>query len=356
MSTHYAMRALTRFPGRLLFILLYLFTLQWLTDIIALIRRRSRDGKRGEAFRRNRLGRPLHCTPRCAVVKPDVYKRADPLIYSQRYLMEQGLAVTWDNPDIQLYDQGVPVSSRELKADTEYDVVATVYNNSLDAPAVGLPVEFSYRTFGVGAAITVIGKPVIDLPVKGAPQHPAKATAHWRTPATSGHYCLLVSLIWPDDANPKNNIGQENTDVGDAASPAVFTFPVRNEDTIRKRVRMTADAYTLPARMACAKRPSRKDSDRRYPTHRRIDVFVPPSEKEADWTLARSRHDPKAFPIPTGWTVDIQKSEFDLAPGATQDVQVSIEPPAGFTGERLFNINAMYASVLLGGVTLAVRK
>jgi hypothetical protein len=356
MSAHYAMRALARFPRRLLSILLYLFTLLWLTEIIAMIRRRHRDGQRGEASRKTRRGRPLHCAPRCAVVKPDVYKRADPLIYSQRYLMEQGLAVTWDNPDIQLYEHGVPVSSHALKADTEYDVVATVYNNSLDAPAVGLPVEFSFRTFGVGAAISPIGTTVIDLPVKGAPQHPAKAKTVWRTPAAPGHYCLLVSLVWSDDANPKNNIGQENTDVGVAASPAVFIFPVRNEDTIRKRIHMTADAYTIPTRMGCNERPPRKESDRRYATHKRVDVFVPPSEKDADWTLARARHDAKAFPIPTGWSVDIQKPDFELAPGASQDVRVSITPPDGFRGARSFNVNAMYGSVLLGGVTLAVTK
>ena len=34
----------------------------------------------------------------CIQLPPDVYKRADPLIYSQYYLMAQGLAVTWDNP------------------------------------------------------------------------------------------------------------------------------------------------------------------------------------------------------------------------------------------------------------------
>ena len=33
------------------------------------------------------------------MIRPDVYRRADPMIYSQFYLMEQGLAVTWDNPD-----------------------------------------------------------------------------------------------------------------------------------------------------------------------------------------------------------------------------------------------------------------
>src|SRR5687768_7419882 len=51
----------------------------------------------------------------CCLRLPDVYIRPDPLIYSQHYLAAQGLAVTWDNPDIQLYDAGTPVASHELE-------------------------------------------------------------------------------------------------------------------------------------------------------------------------------------------------------------------------------------------------
>ena len=77
---------------------------------------------REKALGHSRRGRPLRCAPRCATIPPEVYKRADPLIYSQTYrtyLMEQGLAVTWDNPDIKLYDNGVPVSSSQLQAELE---------------------------------------------------------------------------------------------------------------------------------------------------------------------------------------------------------------------------------------------
>jgi hypothetical protein len=197
---------------------------------------------------------------------------------------------------------------------------------------------------------------VIDLPVKGSPQHPARASLAWTTPPVAGHYCLLVKLIWADDANPKNNIGQENTNVGIAASPAVFKFPVRNEDTIRKRIRMTADAYAIPPRMPCKERPSNKQSDRRHPERKRLDVFVPPLEEAADWTLARVRHGPEAFPIPSGWSVGIEPAQFELDPGATQPVTVTITPPDSFRGERPFNVNAFYGTALLGGVTLTVKR
>jgi hypothetical protein len=355
MNGRFFLRGVAEFFRTLLRALVYLFALQWLTDFIAWIRRQSAVHRRGKHLRDVRRGRPLRCAPRCAVIPPDVYKRADPMIYSQRYLMEQGLAVTWDNPDIQLYEGGVAVPSSALKPNTDYEVVATIYNNSTQAPAVGLTVEFSFLSFGVGTTQTPIATVKVDLPVKGAPGHPALAKAIWHTPGT-GHYCLLVRLVWPDDANPKNNLGQENTNVGTATSPAVVTFPVRNDDTIRKQIRMTADAYVIPPRMNCKDRPRKQDSDRRYPNSKRTDIFIPPTEEEADWTLARVRHGGAAFPIPDGWTVDIAPLEFVLAAGAQQDVTVSVTPPNNFHGERAFNINAMHGSGLLGGVTFLVRK
>lgn len=340
----------------LVLIIVYLITLRWGRDIVAVIRGNLEVRRRGKHLHNVRRGRPARCTPRCAVIPPDVYRRADPLIYSQRYLMDQGLAVTWDNPDIQLFENGVAVSSSSLKADTEYQVVARVWNNSTDAPAVSLPVEFAFQSFGVGAVLTPIGTTVINLPVKGAPGHPAPAAIPWRTPAAPGHYCLKVNLVWPDDANPKNNLGQENTNVGIATSPAVFRFPVRNADTIRKHVRMTVDAYALPAPVDCRERPPKKEPTRRDRMRGAVPAFVPPLEEAADWTSVRARHAVEAFPIPPGWSARVDPAEFVLAPDQTEQVTVTITPPDEFRGERPFNVNAMHGAALLGGVTLIVRK
>src|SRR6058998_834464 len=38
----------------------------------------------------------------CRSIPRHVYRRPDPMIYCQKYLLGQGLSVTWDNPDIQL--------------------------------------------------------------------------------------------------------------------------------------------------------------------------------------------------------------------------------------------------------------
>jgi len=349
-------RAILRLLLRLVLILLYVILFRWLRDLLDIVRRLLARRRRNKGLRDDRRGRPLHCRPRCTVVPPAVYRRADPLIYSQHYLLEQGLAVTWNNPDIQLFENGVPVPSSALKPGTDYEIDARIWNNSLDAPAVGLHVQFEYQSFGVGATLTPIGTQLVDLPVKGAPGHPAHARQKWITPQNTGHYCIKVRLVWADDANPKNNLGQENTNVVAAASPAVFKFPVRNGDTISKRVRMVADAYRIPKKMDCDRKPGKGRSDKEHPGHRIRGTFIPPSERQADWTLARVRHDPAAFPVPPDWSVVIEPQAFQLDAGHTRDVTVTITPPAAFRGERPFNVNALHGDDLLGGVTLIVTK
>src|SRR5437762_13267176 len=61
----------------------------------------------------------------CCVHLPSTsHKRADPMLYSQFWLMKQGLSVTWDNPDIQIYDlNGVHVSPWGLTPDRDYQVI-----------------------------------------------------------------------------------------------------------------------------------------------------------------------------------------------------------------------------------------
>lgn len=340
----------------LLAAILYLLSFAWLRQIIELITDLLSIGRRNKRVRDSRRGQPNRCPPDCATVRPDVYRRADPLIYSQKYLMEQGLAVTWDNPDIQLFRNGQPVVSSDLIQDTDYEVVATIWNNSTSAPAVNLPVEFVFYGFGIGTQGQPIGNDVVTVPVKGAPGHPARASVIWHTPNTPGHYCLQARLLWNDDANPKNNIGQENTNVGVAASPAVFEFPVRNDSEVPRRFRLRADGYRIPPKMDCGDKPNKRDSDRRHPERNLRSVYIPPSELAADWTFARVRHAADAHPIPAGWTVAIEPSEVSLAAFSAEDVVVSVTPPANFVGEEVINVNAFYGTDLVGGVTLRVVK
>jgi hypothetical protein len=281
--------------------------------------------------------------PECIPIPRDVYRRPDPMLYSQGYLMSQGLAVTWDNPDIHLERGGVAVASSELDPDTDYEIVARIWNGSNNAPAVNLPVRFSYLDFGIGTVEVAIGGTKVDLPVNGAAGHPAIARHPWKTPATPGHYCIRVEPVWADDANPANNVGQENVNVKPLNSPrAVFTFPVRNDGRTAQPLRLEIDGYLLDE-------PRRCDDDRPAAT-----PDMTPDEIERHRRDALSRHARDRWGLPEGWQVTLEPLELRLEPDEQRDVTIDITAPDGFKGRQAINVNAFDPRHLVGGVTLYV--
>jgi len=190
----------------------------------------------------------------CVPIDHPAFVRPDPMIYSQRALMDQGLAVTWDNPDITLFKSGAPVSSAGLEPGTTYDVQARIWNNSLEAPVVRMPVHLSYLDFGIGTEPIPIASGKVDVGVKGSASQPAFVSIPWTTPTTPGHYCLQVQLDPADDTDMSNNLGQENTDVVAAHSPATFTFTLRNNTKHERAYRFETDGYEIPQRLPCGER------------------------------------------------------------------------------------------------------
>lgn len=309
---------------RLVWLLLGLAWLVWLLkSLVRLCKLANRD-----------RGRPNDGT-----VPPWAYRQPDPLIYSQQYLQAQGLAVTWDNPDIHLElltAPGVSVDSHALKPDTDYVVVARIWNGVTTAPAVGLPVKVSYLEFGIGTTRHDVGMTKVDLPVKAAVGCPAFARVGWRTPAQPGHYCLQVELLWDDDENPANNMGQHNTDVKPLNSPhAAFTFPVRNDGPARRAVTLQIDSYRLPALEPCGAEGDGKDGGNHH-------------QELLD------RHRRAAWPVPPGWAVVAHPREAVLAPGETVTATVDITAPDGYRGRQVFNVHADSGPGVIGGVTLYV--
>jgi hypothetical protein len=274
-------------------------------------------------------------SPNCIPISHPAFKVPDPMIYSQYYLMGLGFAVTWNNPDIVLRKGGAEVSPSKLEADTDYEIVAQIWNNSLDAPVVDLPVSFSYLSFGIGTMshpITAPGAPVhVTLGVRGGLHHPAYATAIWRTPAAPGHYCIQVKLDPHVDANYANNLGQTNTQVAQAASPAEFSFVMRNNSSKEEVVHFKTDTYYLPEPPPCGPGGTSKFDPRTHST--------------------------ALYPIPPGWTVVLTPNEPVMAPAEERTIAVEITPPDAFSGAKAFNINAYNgANAFLGGVTLYVTK
>ncbi len=273
----------------------------------------------------------------CVTTNHPSVHRPDPCIYSQQYLLQQGLPVTWDNPDIVIRRGGIVVPEGQLLPSTQYEVEATVWNNSYDAPVAGVRVDFSFLSFGVGATSTAIGTSFVDVGVKGSVHQPGRTSVPWTTPPTPGHYCIQALLSWIDDANPNNNLGQNNVDVAAATSPAQFTFPVRNPFAKSARFTFRVDTYRLPPRGPC---PSTQ----------------PPRETRAERIRRIAAMHGANIGIPAGWDVTISPDALVLAPAQEQNVQVAIAPPATFTGEQTFNLNAYGDGALAGGVTLVVTK
>ncbi|MFX0578999.1 hypothetical protein [Nocardia nepalensis] len=287
---------------------------------------------------------------RCVPIKHPAYRKPDPLIYSQQYLMDLGLAVTWDNPDIELRRGGVAVPSSDIAADTDYDIVARIWNGSANAPVVGLAVEFHYLDFGIGTTPIPIGTTTVDLGVKGGPNCPAMAVIPWRTPPRPGHYCLQVRFSWIDDANPLNNIGQENLTVVAAHSPAEFGFRLRNPDAAPRVFVFATDTYRLPPPLSCnaVERPTKRELRRRAvgPADARLFPELPAS--------VRAHHDPAAHPVPDDWQLCFHPARIALDPDAEVDIQVVATPPDGFTGTKRFNIRAVADELIAGGITVDI--
>lgn len=281
----------------------------------------------------------------CVPIDEPAYKRPDPLIYSQLYLMKLGVAVTWDNPDIELWKDGQLVPSSQLQPDTAYEILVRIWNNSTEAPVIGLPVQFYYLNFGVGTPIHLIGETTADLGVKGGLNHPASAQMTWKTPATKGHYCILVLLLWPDDANPENNLGQENTDVGKVQSPAEFTFTLRNDTKETHTYWFEVDTYRIPELPPCDNlTDSPETSDPTATVGARRSFTVP------------AHHTRQSYPIPPGWFVEVHPQHPQLAPDEETAIGVKITAPEGFTDVQAFNIHAFHRRGIAGGVTLCVER
>jgi hypothetical protein len=323
----------------LLLIVVVLFALVGLLAILFFFGYRKKVNAQGG--RPNRFA--VSGTRGCQHVPGHIYKRPDPMIYSQQYLLSQGLAVTWNNPDIHLELDGVVADSSDLKPNTRYDVVARIWNNSLDAVVVGMPVDFSFLSFGIGGKKTYIGTKSVDLAVKGAPGCPAFARVPWTTPVTPGHYCLIVEFSWADDANPLNNVGQHNTAVKPLNSPhAQFVFPLRNEARTERQIVLRFDSYSLPKLADCGSHPV-VDNPRA-------------TQQEVVNRLRQiaAANDVQSFPVPEGWTVAVNPVALVLGPEEEGIVTVDITAPDGFSGQKTFNVAGFAGSTALGGVTLTV--
>jgi len=173
----------------------------------------------------------------------------------------------------------------------------------------------------------------VDVGVKGSATNPGFARFRWRTPREAGHYCLQALLAPAADLEWGNDLGQHNTDVVTAHSPATFDFSLRNGTTERRQFGFTVDTYELGPVSPCTDDPEER---RRRETYHTED-----------------------HPLPAGWMVDIVPNAPVLSPLEEIPVQVTITPPAGWKGQQTVNVHTHYLDNSgiprpAGGVTVVV--
>jgi hypothetical protein len=285
----------------------------------------------------------------CAHVAHPAFKRPDPMIYDQYYLMSLGLAVSWQNPDIQILHNGVPVSSAyDLQTSTTYTIKATIYNASTEGIVYNMPVVFSYLSFGIETKSNLIPgpSPTVTLGVKGTPEAVAVAEMDWTTPSTPGHYCVQVSFSWFDDLNPFNNLGQENTRVLQAASPAQIVFQLRNSARVRREFRFELDMFQIPPQPPC---PDTRGTGRAGKNRGR-------GGKANVTEAVRQRNSRANNPLPAGWAVVFSPTNPVLDPDEEITVTGTISPPDTFHGTLPVNVHAFSGAALIGGMTMIVNR
>jgi hypothetical protein len=301
--------------------------IEFIRRFVEVCRRRKAD-HRGE---RERKAAETRCVP----IQDPAFVRPAPLVYSQPWLSAHGFNVTWDNPDFGIFHLGTPVSSHALLPATDYEVVVRVWNASVDAPVVDMPVHLSYLSFGMGTVSHAVATRSVDVGVKGGAKCPAFVTIPWTTPPEPGHYCLQALLDPVDDVDFGNNLGQHNTQVAIATSPATFAFALHNATGKERTYSFVVDTYELGTPKPCIGR-----SDGAYLEEQR----------------AAHRGD---HPLPPGWDVLITPNHPTLANGTGVSVTVVITPPSAFTGTKVINVHGYYHDLpddhLAGGVTVTVQ-
>ncbi len=275
---------------------------------------------------------------RCQEIPIKITRLPDPCIYSQFFLMENNQPVTWDNPDVQIFLNGVEQYTYDLAVSTTYQVRVSLRNNSPFFDAPGTQVIVNMLTFGIGGPTpTPITSFVIDIPAATV-NPPVTHEFDWPSPETQGHYCIQVLLSHPDDINPGNNEGWNNTNVNAVAAGSAFSrkFPVWNtidlprqakrgkdDAWVRKlsQITLTVDSYQLPK--------------------------LDPKDANPDVLFQ---------PQPALWAATVTPNKFELMPGEGGPVEVEFNvavPPDAPAGTRTaFNITAVAGDRPLGGVTI----
>lgn len=344
-------------------------------------------------FKRREGGDP------CVYIPEKIINRPDPCIYSQFLLMQLDQPVTWDNPDVKIFKDGVEQYTYDLTVDTKYDIEITVHNSSREKEAHMTKVDVQWIEFGAGAQI----RHPISTIMTNVPLYPgvSKVNTQWQTPASPGHYCIEVELEHPEDGNPSNNRGWNNTQVKAAESEVQTPIRIFNQwlegcppplPPLKDRtwwpiilgygvlgllVGLTMAYYNadkLPGRIwiywAIAGyiigifagyairgppfKQRQKDDDKRVPCNL-VELFVD-SYRFEDKKGKEADPDKMFGPHPPAWPARVEPNIFHFDEGETyRDVMLIVDAPDKASATEVFNVSARQGGEPIGGVSVTIK-
>ncbi len=240
----------------------------------------------------------------CAHIPPEIIHDPNPEIYAPQSVFENGIAPTFNSPDINTVNIWPlrPIDSLAI----------TCRNLSTEASANQTRVNLRWSTWGIGMPQQPLGTTFVDLARAGFPG--STQTFSWPVPAlpdnTDGLFGVFVSLSHPYDSDPTNNQGEQTLagfQTSSAGRTQKFVVPVRNPSSTAQTILLTAS------------------------------------------------------PSSTAAWVDIQPAALTLGAGAQQDVAVTIQVPAavpvappGTDISATVDILATIGGAYLGGVSFIV--
>jgi hypothetical protein len=278
---------------------------------------------------------------RCVYFPERIINRPDPCIYDQFLLMQFGLPVTWDNPDVAIFLKGVKQYTYNLTVNTTYDIAITVHNSSSQKPADNTQVAVRWVEFGAGGLI----RHPIDNLIANVPVWPGTDVVQtkWTTPPNPGHYCIEVQLSHPNDANPANNLGWNNTLVFAAHSQAQAPVRIFNRWV---EGRPPVEDGRGPA----------EEATRRQVPWNVVEVTV---DSYVFHDAYGGDVDPKVMfaQRPSAWPARVEPSTFAFSSGeAYRDILLIVDAPSGPGHPENFNVTATQGGLTLGGVTVTVTR
>ncbi len=121
--------------------------------------------------------------------------------------------------------------------------IHAVVSNYGPANAPGATVIFSYARTGIGNWVfSEIARTTIGTISSGGT---AIATVDW-TPQFAEHECIRAEVVYSDDNNLENNVGQVNYNVQQTSSPAALKFMIVNPFPVAKEIVLVVNKTDLP--------------------------------------------------------------------------------------------------------------